>query len=362
MIRVRSATAVTFAVAAALVISACAPADIVEPNTTVQASAPPVERAAAPTPPPDPKPAVTWPLTGLDATGATAAALARPAISVKIENTKQARPQTNLEHADVVFEENVEYGISRLIAVFQSDYPKEVGPIRSMRPMDRNIMGSLGGPLVFSGAQKRFIKAARDSGTVLIAQDVGSKGFFRTHDKASPHNLHGYLTEFQKQSKGAVAPAEQWAFAYPGEFASASVAGKDATTIDLKFSPYSHPHWTWNAKSGLWLRYEGDTAHKTASGTQLSATNVVILYVTTKMTGKVPGGLSVPETLVAGKSGNGFAATGGKYIPVSWSKKGQFDPFVVVDASGNAVALAPGQTWFELVPTNGEFATKVSFS
>ncbi len=88
MIRVRSIAAVAFAAAAALVISACAPADVVEPNTTVQASAPPVSRSAAPTPPPDPRPAVTWPLTGLDATTASAAELARPAISVKIENTE----------------------------------------------------------------------------------------------------------------------------------------------------------------------------------------------------------------------------------------------------------------------------------
>ena len=91
--------------------------------------------------------------------------LKQPAISVKIENTEQARPQTNLEFADVVFEENVEYGISRLIAVYQSDYPKEVGPIRSMRPMDKNIIGQFGGPLVFSGAQRRFINAAAASGS-----------------------------------------------------------------------------------------------------------------------------------------------------------------------------------------------------
>ena len=265
-------------VASALALGACAPADIVQPNTTVQASAPPVERQAAPTPPPDPRPAVTFPLTGLDATQASETVLKQPAISVKIENTEQARPQTNLEFADVVFEENVEYGISRLIAVYQSDYPKEVGPIRSMRPMDKNIIGQFGGPLVFSGAQRRFINAAAASGTNLIAQDVGSYGFFRTSDKAPPHNLHGYLADFKKQSKGAVAPATQWAFAYPETMASASLNGKEMSKVDIKFSPYSHPHWDWDAKTSLYKRYEGSAAHKTAAGTQLTATNIVLIY------------------------------------------------------------------------------------
>lgn len=361
MIRVRSAGFAALAVAAALTVAACAPATIYEPDTTVTA-APEASRKPAPSPPPDPRPAVAWPLTGLDATGASAAELARPAISIKIENTEAARPQTNIEHADVIFEENVEYGISRFIAVFQSDYPEEVGPIRSMRPMDRNIMGSLGGPLVFSGAQQRFISQARESGITLIAQDVGSYGFFRTSDKPAPHNLHGYLAEFQKQAGDAVAPAAQWAFAYPATMASAAVNGKETSKIDIRFSSYSHPHWDWADDSSLWMRYEYDSPHKVVSGEQLSATNVIILYVTVRMTGHVPGGMSVPETLVAGKSGKGFVATDGKRIQVTWSKKGQFDPFVLVDGNGDAVSLAPGQTWFELVPTNGEFATKVSFT
>lgn len=362
MIRVRSTGVMALAMASLMGLAACAPADVVEPNTTVQASASPVERQPAPSPPPDPRPAVTWPLTGLDATGASDKELKQPALSIKIENTEAARPQTNLEFADVVFEENVEYGISRLIAVYQSNYPDEVGPIRSMRPMDRNIMGSLGGPLVFSGAQRRFINEAASSGTVLIAQDVGSYGFFRTHDKPAPHNLHGHPADFAKQSKGAVAPPAQWAFAYPETMASAALNGKPASTIDIRFSSYSHPHWKWDADKALWMRYEYDSPHKTAAGKQLSATNIVIIYVTVRQTGATSVGMSVPETLVAGKSGKGFVATGGKYIPITWSKKGQFDPFVILDANKDAVALAPGQTWWELVPTNGEFATKVTIS
>lgn len=295
---------------------------------------------------------MAWPLTGLDATTASAADLAHPALSIKIENSAAAKPQTNLQYADVVFEEYVEAGISRLIAIYQSDYPKEVGPIRSMRPMDRNIMGSFKGPLIFSGAQRRFINTAAASGQKLIAQDVGSPGFFRTTDKPAPHNLHGTLASFLKQAAGMPAPKPQWPFAYPADQSTAQLSGTPATHLDIYMSPYAQPDWKWNAARQLWLRYEGKTPHTTADGTQLSATNVVMIWVSVQYTSGGPHA-SVPETLVAGRSGGGFIASGDKTIPIKWSKKGQYDPFVFTTADGAPVVFAAGQTWIELVPNKG---------
>lgn len=353
---------VALVIATALVAVACAPATVTGPNTTVT-SEPTYSRGPAPTPPPDPRPGVVWPLTGLDAGEASELQRERPALSIKIENTEAARPQTNLELADVVFEEYVEYGISRLIAVYQSNYPESVGPIRSMRPMDRHIMSQFGGPIVFSGAQRRFIVAAQESGLVTIAEDVGSYGFFRAAGKPAPHNLHGYLEDFQEQSRGATAPDPQWAFAYPSEFASATMDGKATSDIRIRMSSYAQPHWKWDADSGLWLRYERDVPHKVASGDQLSATNVVMLWVTVRYTSSIPGGMSVPETLVSRESGSGYIATGGKYLPIKWSKDGQFDPFVFTTKEGDAVEFAPGQTWVELVPNEGVgHATGIEFS
>lgn len=357
----RGLGAVTLAVVISLVAAACAPTVTTGPQTTVTAepiNAP--SRAPAPTPPPDPRPAVVWPLTGLDATEASEAQRDRPALSIKIENTQEARPQSNLEFADVVFEEYVEAGISRLIAVYHSDYPKSVGPIRSLRPMDRNLVSQFSKVIVFSGAQRRFINAARKSGMVTIAQDVGSYGFFRTNDKPAPHNLHGYLEDFQQQSKGETAPKQQWPFAYPADLATATTEGKPASNIKINMSSYAKPQWKWDDDKDVWLRYERDTPHTTAAGTQLSASNVVMLWVTIQYTSAPK---SVPETLVAGKSGKGYIATGGAYIPIKWTKKGQWDPFVFTTADGEPVVFAPGQTWVELVPNKGVgHTTSIDFS
>lgn len=346
--------AAALAASAALLLAACAPATTSSgPRATISIEpSPVVSPVVLPSPPADPRPEVVWALTGLDATDAAEAELDRPALAIKIENSSAARPQENLDRADVVFEEYVESGISRLVAVFHSDYPGSVGPIRSMRPMDRFIMGSFGGPLVFSGAQPRFIRLARDSGQLLLAQDVGSTGFYRTSGRAAPHNLHGYPSQFADQASSKDAPHQQWGFAYPAEAATAQLEGEPATRLDISMSGYAQPDWKWDAGKGLWMRYEGTSPHVTTAGTQLSATNVVMLWVTVQYTSSV-GGSSVPETMLDGRSGDGYVASGDKVIPIRWSKPGQYDDWVLTTPEGDPVLLMPGQTWFELVPNRG---------
>ena len=85
----------------------------------------------------------------------------RPALAVKIENSVDARPQSGLNAADVVWEEVVEGGITRFVAVYHSTLPPEIGPIRSVRPMDAAIAGPLHGLFAFSGGQGPFVDADR---------------------------------------------------------------------------------------------------------------------------------------------------------------------------------------------------------
>src|SRR5699024_1777127 len=101
---------------------------------------------------PDPAQGARWPLTGRPAEDA-GDALGRAAVSVKIENSPAARPQVGLQRADIVWEQLVEGGMTRLVATYHSDVPEDVGPIRSIRPMDAAIAGPAGGVLAFSGGQ-----------------------------------------------------------------------------------------------------------------------------------------------------------------------------------------------------------------
>jgi hypothetical protein len=343
--------------AAVLVAAACAPVRIT-PATVTFTQDPVVTRSPAPAPPVDPIPAVAWPLTGADASGASASQLAQPAIAIKIPNDPggHSRPQKNLEYADLVIEEYVEAGIPRLIGVFQSNYPDEVGPVRSMREMDPNIIGSFGGPLVFSGANSYVISYARGTGQTLIAQDVGSAGFFRTKDRPAPYNLHVRFADILAQSGGLVAPPSQFSFAYPSKLATAAATGTPTTHIALKLSAYSEPKWDWDAASATWLRSEFAAPDVTVDGTRLAATNMLVLFVTINISHSLP----VSQMIVSNSPG--FLATGGKYIPILWSKADRTSPYVLTTVDGKPVTLAPGKTWIELVPNGGIAVGSADFS
>ena len=344
------------AVLAAVVTTSCAPAAITPAKVTFTPD-PVVTRSPAAEPPEDPIPTVAWPLTGLDATDATAEELAGPAIAVKIPNDpSHSRPQKGLEYADIVFEEYVEAGIPRLVAIFQSDLPEEVGPVRSMREMDPNIVGSFGGPLVFSGANSYVLNYARSTGQQLIAQDVGSSGFFRTSDRSSPYNLHVTLADVVEQSAGVAAPAQQFDYAYPASLATAAAAGTPATHIDLRLSRYGEPKWDWDEATSRWLRTEFTDPDITVDGNRIGAENVLVLFVTITMSHDLP----VSQMIVSNSPG--FLASGGKYVPILWSKADRTAPYVITTEDGQPVTLTPGQTWVELIPNGGIAVGKAEFS
>jgi len=344
-------------VVAVMMAAACAPVKIT-PATVTFTPDPVVTRSPAALPPADPIPVVAWPLTGVNASGATAAQFAQPAISIKIPNDPggHARPQKNLEYADLVIEEYVEAGIPRLIGVFQSSYPDEVGPVRSMREMDPNIVGSFAGPLVFSGANPYVISYGKSTGQKLIAEDLGSYGFFRTKDRYAPYNLHVRFADILAQSEGLVAPPSQFAFAYPSSLATATATGTPTTHIALRLSSYGEPKWDWDEASATWLRSEFNDPDITVDGTRLAATNVLVMFVTIN----INQGLPVSQMIVTDSPG--FLATGGKYIPILWSKADRTSPYVLTTTDGKPVTLAPGKTWIELIPNGGIAVGSADFS
>ncbi|SFE49716.1 DUF3048 domain-containing protein [Blastococcus tunisiensis] len=302
-----------------------------------------------PPPPPPPPPPVYWPLTGIES-GAVAD---HPALAVKIENSTDSRPQTGLNSADVVWEEVVEGGITRFVAVYHSTMPTEIGPIRSVRPMDPAIAAPLRGLFAFSGGQRPFVDAVADAGLQVISHDAGDAGFYRLSTRSAPHNVYADTTAFLAQADAGhqVAPAPQFSIAPPGQQPTAPATGVPTTVLNLKLSGVGRPTWTWHAPAAAWHRAEGGTPATEADGSPLRAANVVVLRVAVVNTGfSDPAGNPVPETQMVG-SGEALIATGGATVAATWSKASLDAPVVLTDAAGLTVQLAPGNTWVELVPT-----------
>jgi hypothetical protein len=348
--RRRRAIALSVVSVASLLLAGCGKA-ATQANVTPPAvtATPTVVAAKAAPPKPDVPP--VWPLTGV----ATTELVVRPALTVKIENPREARPQTGLELADMVWEEVVEGGVTRYVAVFHSAIPNEVGPVRSVRPMDPAITAPLKGLVAFSGGLAPFATAVRNSGSQVLSQDSGSAGFFRTSGRPAPHNLHGTPSTFLNQADAGhqASPAPQFTFARNAALATVATLGAPATTLNIRMSSYSQPVWSWSAADNAWLRSEGATPATSASGARLSAANVLIMRVTVVNTPYIdPAGTPVPETMIVG-TGDGLLATGGKTIAITWSKASIDAPVTLTAAGTDRVLLAPGKTWIQLVPVNG---------
>ncbi|RBY85215.1 DUF3048 domain-containing protein [Blastococcus sp. TF02A-26] len=287
-----------------------------------------------------------WPLTGVDSAGAD---IARPALAVKVENSIDARPQTGLNAADMVWEEMVEGGISRFVAVYHSTVPPVIGPVRSVRPMDPGIAAPLHGLFAFSGGQAPFVDATRAAGLQVLSADMGSAGFYRDTSRYAPHNTYVDPPALLAQADDAhrAPPPAQFVM---GAAPTAPAVGTPATLLDLALSRVADPQWTWSAVDNAWLRSEGTTPAVEADGAPMRAINVVVLRVDVVNTNfGDPAGNPVPETVMVG-GGEALVATGGHTVAATWSKASVADPVVLTLADGAPVVLAPGSTWVELVP------------
>lgn len=277
-------------------------------------------------------------------------ALQHPAFSAKIDNAPLARPQVGLDRTDIVFVELVEGGSIRYAAVWHSDLPDEVGPVRSVRPMDPDIVSPLGGILAYSGAQQRFVAAMLDTPVRNIIFDRSDDPdlLYRGLPRPSPHNVVARAASIVERYASDAPPVQLFAFSDGVASSTAMREGTPASALSLAYSYFGQSGWQWDAASGAWLRSQGGSPDLAASGARLSATNVVVLRV------RVDVIQSIPTTILAGERGTGFVATGGQTVPVTWSKASKTAPIRILDGQGVAVRLAPGNTWVEFVPASGD--------
>ncbi len=287
-----------------------------------------------------------YPLLGTPVTDSQAAS--RVAIACKIDNHPNARPQTGLNKADIVFEENVE-GLTRFAAVFHSQGSDPVGPLRSGRTQDVDILTSYNKPLFcWSGGNYRVTKVINASSLVNVGYSAsrGKGGYFRSKDKKIPHNLYAKTTNLWSLApEGSGPPVPQ--FVYRG---ASDAKPATSTPVDgAKVSMYNvKVYWKWDAATSSFVRFTENLKRELephmADDGQVSAKNVVVLYVTYL---RSKADRKSPHAKTTGK-GTGFVLTDGGMIEVNWERKDAKDPFTFTDSAGAVVRFTPGRTWVEL--------------
>jgi hypothetical protein len=327
---------------ALLSLAGCAP----EPMPSTSPSASPEWVSTYQTPPPT----EIAPLRG---TTVPAGTLDHASIAAKVDNHWDARPQVGLERTDILFEELVEGGITRYVAIWQSDIPELLGPVRSIRPMDPAIVSPFRGIICYSGGQQRFVNLMRQTPVynAIHGQADTESTFFRTGTKAAPHNVLVRAQKLLGQHATIAPPRQQFAYSLDAASSSAARDGKPTAAVNYRFSSLFYGTWKWNAEKELWMRVQQGEVDKDSNGHQLSAANVVVLRV------NVVNDRGVPKTILTGK-GEAWVSSGGATIHGTWSKGSEKESIRLVDANGVTIRLAAGNTWFELVPASGSVSFK----
>jgi len=335
-IRRRASLTIALAGGAGLVLAACS-------------STPAEHHSASP-------PAATCPLTGAPVPGGGGVPQ-RPALAVKVDNYPDARPQSGLAQADIIFEEPVEGFITRYVAVFQCQEAPLVGPVRSARNIDIGILGQLGTPIE---AHVGGITPVLDNieASPIVNLDLGQNGSIEINPagRVAPYDTYSSTTAMWGLHPTMTTPPQPL-FTY----SSKTPAGTPVSTMNIDFSGTSNVTWKYDPSIGAFKRYyNGSTPDMLADGSQNTAANVVVQYVQISMGPWVEnseGALEVQADLYPNASGNAEVFRGGVEIPATWHRSTLGSPTQFLDSAGQVIPMQPGQTWVELVPNTDTVAT-----
>jgi hypothetical protein len=283
------------------------------------------------------------PLTGLPDPGG--AALTRPALTVKIENTPEALPQWGVDQADVVYEEIVNGGITRLAAIFNSQAPAKVGPVRSVRPTDTQVVWPIGGIFAYSGGAAYAVESIETAPVKLIDETNAGTAMFRDLDLEAPHNLFAIAPQLFALGKtlGATPTPPPALFTYRSP--DQTVLGPKVASFIVQFPSIYPVTWTWDTTTLSWDRTLFGMPDVTGTGVRESPKNVIVMYVN-----YVNGIGTMSSYADLQGSGSAEVFTDGREVQGTWSRGPvKSDVIEYETAADQPIALTPGQTWIELL-------------
>ncbi len=280
------------------------------------------------------------PLTGLaDPQGET---LSRAALTVKVDNTLAQGPKRGVDLADVVYEEVVEGGYTRLAAIFHSQVPTDVGPIRSVRLTDQAIVRPIGGLFVFSGGAPYALNSIETAPVVRIDETHAGSAMYRDPDRKAPWNLFGRGSELFAFGGTPTPPPAIFEYRRDGQVAP----GRSIVSAHVGFKSGLDVTWTWDGQSGRWHRTFLGAQEFVDSGAPIAPANVIVQFVDYTITsGKYP------EAQLVG-DGTVWVLSDGKAVEGRWSRQDSSAAGTLIDLAGRPIRLSSGQTWVCL-PENG---------
>ncbi|MCP5034233.1 MAG: DUF3048 domain-containing protein [Actinomycetia bacterium] len=295
----------------------------------------------------EPLPAVgpVAPLTGAPSQSGTD--LDHPALAVKIDNHVQARPQVGLDQADLVFDLRAE-GVTRFMAVFHSQIPETVGPVRSSRTSDFDLLRGLDNPIYASSGGNAHVMGGVASLPIHSLTNHTRGEYYRWASRPAPHNLFVDPGDLLALVSSDRAPTPWFSYRQEGQpLPSSAIEAPDGVRVDFTNTPTVD--FAWSEEGAGWLRSQDGSPHLSVDGEQLAPENVVIMITTY---GVSAADANSPEVRSTG-SGPALVLTDGHVIAATWHRSSATDKPLVIDEEGSELLLTPGRTWV-LYPEAGQ--------
>lgn len=276
----------------------------------------------------------------------------RPAIAVKVDAAEQAGPPVGLGRADVVVATPIEDGETRFTAVYQSDWPREVGPVRSAREHDADLVGAFAPVLATSGAAAPVRAQLAATGLTVVEEGRPAEAWWRVPARPAPHNLFVDVRALAPATAGRSAVDPGWRHA---EVTPARAT--DLTTATLVGSAFEPVTWTWEDEA--WQRSSGGVLQRAADRAEepaedapapVTAANVIVLEVATAPGAHVDAAGNTSLTVEVLGEGDAWLLRGGARIEGRWQRPAASAPLSLTAANGTELPLQRGPVWIEVVP------------
>lgn len=268
-----------------------------------------------------------------------------PVLAVKIDNVRQARPATGITKADIVYVEPVEAGLSRILAVYSSSLPRTVGPVRSARASDLELLRQFGRlAFAYSGARKSVLTDIGRAPLYDVSAAKADHAYARSKPHRAPHNLYARPDSLLAEAPRAAEPRD-----IGFRFGAAPAGGEPIEAHTVKY-PAFRMRFGWSAEREAWLVGMDSAAYGAAYGPRPTPSTVVVQYVDAEPRGpKDKFGDRSPYVETVGK-GRAVVLRDGRAFEARWQRPDPYRGTKFTTAEGEPMTFARGQVWVVYAP------------
>lgn len=269
----------------------------------------------------------------------------QPVLVVKLDNTRNSQPHAGLKDADVIYIEEVEYGITRLAAVFSSIVPKRIGPVRSARITDLDLLSQYGSPgFAFSGAQQKLWPEIADSALIDLSANKAPSDYERDQTRRAPYNYF-FNGKSALETRDDISVDRNIGFTFSEETPPNGIINESAH-IEWSYSSARFAYDPINMKYAV--RLNGERA-KAEEGDGLQWADTVIIQLVKQRPSAYfdRGGGNTPHADTIGQ-GTAVILRNGMSFMANWSRPDADSGTTFMNELGNPIPFKPGQTWIAL--------------